>query len=59
MAGRDDNPGRGDPHHPQFDELKIKVFDAVMDFIVALTGRVSLDDGDDAEPAGEINQGNS
>ncbi len=42
MSRRDDNPGRGDPHHPQYDELKIAVMDALIDLITAMAQRVEI-----------------
>ncbi len=48
MAGRDDNPGRGDPHHKQFDDLKIKLIDLLIDFALELVERIG---DDEEEPA--------
>ncbi len=46
---QEDNPGvgRGDPHHEQYDDLKLAIVDAVMDFVIALATRVTIVD----EPA--------
>lgn len=44
MAGRDDNPGRSDPHHPQFDDLKIKLVDLAIDFVMELIERLGEDE---------------
>lgn len=47
MSNKNDNPGRGDPHHPQYNELKIQVFDAILDFVIALVQRVEPDDSEE------------
>lgn len=49
MAKRDENPGRGDPHHPQYDELKIQLVDILLDFFIELTSRLEIKDEDEPE----------